>query len=370
MNKSLLKLGVAMANQEVVMIATNQIDFDPENPRFYRLNNAHSEAAVIEEMLDDEGAQDLMLSIGQKGYFPGEPLLVIQEATGKYTVIEGNRRLAAVKLLNGEVLPPERRKKSIAIIQAEVKEQPPFELPCLIYKTRREILRYLGYRHITGIKEWDSLSKAKYLAQLREEFYGELEQVDQLRALAKDIGSKSGYVGQLLTGLSIYLRAEDSKFFGLQLEPKDIEFTYITTALGYQKIHEWLGLEGSTDIQIAGLIEDNLKHAYAWMFVKNQQGQTILGETRRLDEMAAVVSSADAITVLLETGNLSEAYLYTDGPQASLEKALDAAIKNVRVVWNMLPKINPITASHQALSESLFEDIKSIRNVIREKLED
>lgn len=370
MDKSLLKLGVAMANQEVVMIATKKIDFDPDNPRFYRLNNAHSEAAVIEEMLDDEGAQALMLSIGQKGYFPGEPLLVVQGETGRYTVIEGNRRLAAVKLLNGEVLPPDRRRKSIAIIKAEAIEKPPIELPCLIYKTRKEILRYLGYRHITGIKEWGSLSKAKYLAQLRDEFYGALGQKDQLRSLANDIGSTPGYVGRLLTGLSIYHRAEDSKFFGLQLEPKDIEFTYITTALGYQKIYEWLGLQGSTDILITGLVEDNLKLAYAWMFVKDQQGHTILGETRRLDEMAAVVSNGDAITVLMKTGDLSEAYLYTDGLQVALEKAFGAAIKNVRVVWNMLPKINPITANHQTLSENLFEEIKSIRNVIREKLED
>ncbi|WP_036301751.1 ParB N-terminal domain-containing protein [Methylotenera sp. L2L1] len=359
-----------MANVEVVMIKTEEIDFDPENPRFYRLNKSQSEDAVIEEMLDDEGAQDLMLSIGQKGYFPGEPLLVIKEQSGRYTVIEGNRRLAAVKLLNGQVLPPTRRKTSIATIITEAIEKPPFELPCLVYKTRKEILRYLGYRHITGIKEWDSLSKAKYLAQLRDEFYNGVEQQKQLKALAKDIGSKPGYVGQLLTGLAIYLRAEDSKFFGLNLEPKDIEFTYITTALGYKKIHEWLGLQGSTDIEIAGLVEENLKFAYAWMFIKDQQGQTILGETRKLDELAAVVASDDARTVLMETGNLAEAYLYTEGPQASLENALDSAIKNVKVVWSMILKISPLTTSHQALAEKLFEDVKSIRNVIRDKLED
>lgn len=359
-----------MANQEVEMIPTSQIDFDPENPRFYRLNNAHSEAAVIEEMLDDEGAQDLMLSIGQKGYFPGEPLLIIQEATGKYTVIEGNRRLAAVKLLNGEVLPPARRKTSIAEIQAEAIVEAPTELPCLKYSSRREVLRYLGYRHITGIKEWDSLSKAKYLDQLRTEFYADLDEENQLKSLAKDIGSRSDYVGKLLTALSLCMRAyEDKKFFDLPLESKDIEFSYITTALGYRKIQNWLGLKSPTDIAMQGLVNENLKRAFSWMFVKDQQGKTILGESRKLDEMAAIVASDDAIAVLVETGRLSEAFLYTDGPQASLEKALDEATKHVRVVWNMLPKINPITTNHQTLSEGLFEDIKPIRNVIREKLE-
>lgn len=359
-----------MANVEVVMLKSEEIDFDPENPRFYRLNKASSEAEVIEEMLDDEGAQALMLSIGQKGYFPGEPLLVVKEKTGRYTVIEGNRRLAAVKLLNKQILPPERRKKSIATILAEAVVTPPTELPCLIYKTRKEILRYLGYRHITGIKEWDSLSKAKYLSQLRAEFYDGKDLQFQLKSLANDIGSKPGYVGQLLTGLAIYLRAENSKFFGLKLEPKDIEFTYITTALGYKKIQDWLGLNGSSDIDIAGLVNDNLKHVYAWMFVKDQQGHTILGETRKLDELADVVGSEDARTVLMETGNLAEAYLYTDGPQVALENAFSSAIKTVNTVWSMLLKTSPLTTNHQSLAEKLFDDIKTVRNVIREKIED
>ncbi len=60
-----------MADQEVQMISTSALDFDPENPRFYRLNNAYNVSAVIEEMLDDESVQDLMRSIGQKGYFSG-----------------------------------------------------------------------------------------------------------------------------------------------------------------------------------------------------------------------------------------------------------------------------------------------------------
>lgn len=358
-----------MASQKVEMIKTNEINFDPENPRFYRLNNAHSVQAVIEEMLDDESVQDLMLSIGQKGYFEGEPLLVTQE-NGHYTVIEGNRRLAAVKLLNGEVLPPSRRKAGVNNIQLEVVVPPPTELPCLLYENRRDVLRYLGYRHITGIKEWDSLSKAKYLAQLREEFYDNLEQQEQMRSLAKDIGSRRDYVAQLLTALALYIKAENSKFFGLPINAKDVEFSYITTALGYTNISSWLGLEGKTDISMSGLVEDNLKRAFSWMFAKDQKGQTILGESRNLATMAAVVANQDAIAVLDDTGRLSDAYLYTDGPQAALENAIEQASKQVSIVWKMLPKTNPHTANHLSLSETLFDDVKAVRNFLREKLED
>ncbi len=361
-----------MTDKSVEMISTERLDFDPDNPRFYRLNNAHNVQAVIEEMLDDENVQDLMLSIGQKGYFPGEPLLVVKskESEGRYIVVEGNRRLAAVKLLNGEILPPSRRKNSIGEIKSDAAAIPPRELPCLSYDDRRDVLRYLGYRHITGIKQWDSLSKAKYLAQLRNDFYPHLPQQQQMRSLAKEIGSRPDYVAQLLTALSLYIKAENAKFFGLPIQAKDVEFSYITTALNYTNICDWLGLESRTDIAMLKLQEENLKRIFSWMFAKDQQGRTILGETRNLDEMAAVVFNEEAVKVLEDTHKLSEAYLYTDGPQAALEKAMSEAGVKLQVIWNMLPRIKPLTQAHLQQAEDLFDEIKSVRNYLRDKLED
>lgn len=356
--------------QTVRPIKTTALAFDPENPRFYRLNDASSVDAIIEEMLDDESVQDLMLSIGQKGYFEGEPLLVVEQGKGNFVVVEGNRRLAAVKLLNGDIQPPSRRVTSIRDIRDGVAVQPPSELPCLVYKQRRDVLRYLGYRHITGIKEWDSLSKAKYLAELRREFYAGGTLAEQLKGLAKDIGSRSDYVGQLLTALGLYICAENKKFFGLPIQARDVEFSYITTALNYKNICTWLGLDSRNDVEMPGLDLDNLKKSFGWMFSKDQLGKTILGESRNLDQLAAVVSNPSAIAVLGETARLSEAYLYTDGPEAALGEALRQAAEKVRVVWNMLPKTKPLTEDHLAQAEDLFDQVRSIRSHLREKLEE
>jgi hypothetical protein len=358
-----------MPNQQVQLIPTRKLEFDPQNPRFYRLNDSHSVGEVIEEMLDDESVQDLMLSIGQKGYFEGEPLLVVRSSGGAYTVVEGNRRLAAVKLLNREISPPTRRQNSVAVIREEAVVPPPTSLPCLVYDSRREVLRYLGYRHITGIKEWDSLSKAKYLSELRTEFYAAQPEAEQLRSLARDIGSRTGYVGQLLTALSLYIRAEEKKFFRLPINADGVEFSYITTALNYKTICAWLGLDGKNDIEMRSLDERNLKKMFAWFFAKDQQGRTILGESRNLSELAAIVTSGDAIKVLETTGRLSEAYLYTDGPEVALSNALDQVNERLRVVWNMMPGTRPLTSSHLEQAEQAFVSCKDIRGYLRDKLE-
>ena len=57
-----------MQPKPIEYIKTKDLAFDPENPRFYRLNNAGEENVVVEGMLDDESVHDLMLSIGQQGY--------------------------------------------------------------------------------------------------------------------------------------------------------------------------------------------------------------------------------------------------------------------------------------------------------------
>ncbi|HHT7436087.1 TPA: ParB N-terminal domain-containing protein [Raoultella planticola] len=355
-------------DNKIVEIDTKKLDFDPQNPRFFRLNDASNASTVIEEMLDDESVHDLMLSIGQQGYFPGEPLLAVKDG-GQYIVVEGNRRLAAVKLLNGDLQPPKRKSKGVLEIIEDTTHKPK-KLPCIIYENREDVLRYIGYRHITGVKEWDSLSKAKYLKELCDTFYANEDKDVVLKSLAREIGSKAHYVATLLTALNLYEVAHGSDFFDLPMKAADVEFSYITTALGYSKITSWLGLQDKKDFIDPELNEDNLKRLFSWFFVPDQQGRTIIGESRRIKDIAAVVEKNEAIDVLIRSSNLDEAYLYTSGEKVALDKALNAASVKLRVVWDMLLKAKEITAEHEEAASDIFDMSKNIRNQIRSKRED
>jgi DNA-binding transcriptional ArsR family regulator len=354
--------------KNIEFIKTSILSFDPKNPRFYRLNDASSDSAVIEEMLDDESVHDLMLSIGQQGYFPGEPLLVFEDGDRR-VVAEGNRRLAAVKLLNGELNAPARKSKSVEDIKNDTTNKPD-ELPCLVYSSREEVLRYIGYRHITGVKEWDSLSKAKYLKELCEEFYSNTPKEEILKNLAREIGSKPHYVGALLTALKMYETAQEKRFFNLKMDENDVEFSYITTSLSYTSITEWLGLEDKRDFDTPKIEEDNLKDLFAWCFVRDQQGRTIIRESRRIKDIAKIVENDDAVSVLRETGDMDQAYLYTNGQQEALEEAMQMASARLRVVWNMLLKLQKYESDDEESANQLFEMAKKIRTHIRSARED
>ena len=73
--------------------------------------------------------------------------------------------------------------------------------------------------------------------------------------------------------------------------------------------------------------------------------------------------------MLEETGKLSEAYLYSEGPQLALSRAMELAQERVQLVWELLPRTSPLTAQHLAQAEKLAEDTRSIRAYLRDKLE-
>ena len=58
-------------------LKVTELDFDPLNPRFFSQDTGLSESEIVERMLDNEKALELVLSIGEKGFYEGEPLLVV-----------------------------------------------------------------------------------------------------------------------------------------------------------------------------------------------------------------------------------------------------------------------------------------------------
>src|SRR5882762_9376812 len=102
-------------NKSIQYEKVDNLLFDPDNPRFPSTLNGEDEDEVLDWMLKDATIVELMGSIGEQGYFPGEPLLVVPaKKGGKYYVVEGNRRLSAVKLLLKPNLAP-TKKKSVQI---------------------------------------------------------------------------------------------------------------------------------------------------------------------------------------------------------------------------------------------------------------
>jgi len=308
-------------------ISVGELQFDHHNPQLPRRLDASNEAAVLEWMLEDATILELMGSIGEQGYFAGEPLLVVPAGEGLATVVEGNRRLAAVKLLRRPELAPVRKKAVRTVSDAaKVKPDDLHELPAVVYHGREDILSYLGYRHITGIKAWNPLAKARYLADLLPTV-GEGTSAERYRAAAREIGSRADYVQRLLTGLAVYNEiAEENSFFKIpKLDEESLDFSLVTTALGYTAIIEFLGLQDDMETELEGLDTGRLRELMTWMFEENDQGETRLGESRNLRQLSAIVGNERALAAFRGHSSLETAYVLTSGPSNAFTSALLAA---------------------------------------------
>ena len=287
------------------------LKFDPENPRLPESIDGDNESQVLEWMLDDASLIELMGSIGEQGYFPGEPLLGYMQKDGTAIVVEGNRRLAAVKvLLDPNVAPT--KKKTTSAISAESKNKPS-ELPIFIYPTREHILAYLGYRHVTGIKAWDPLAKAKYLKQLFDTDKAKDVQ-EKFRVLAKKIGSRSDYVARLLAGYSLYEKISENDFFGIKGLDDDLDFSILYTATSYSNLTGFLGLKSAADPTLAGLVLDRLVELVTWLFETTADGKTRIGESRNLKELNKIVENKTALEKWRAGTSLETAVMFTESP--------------------------------------------------------
>jgi ParB-like chromosome segregation protein Spo0J len=102
-------------------------------------------------------ARELVPSFIENGYIPYEPLIVRPQGSA-FSVIEGNRRLAALRSMANSEDPVERR----AVEQHHL-ESP----PCLIFGgDEKQLLAYLGLRHLSKTKDWSTSAKGAFVERV------------------------------------------------------------------------------------------------------------------------------------------------------------------------------------------------------------
>jgi len=241
--------------------------------------------------------------------------------------------------------------RTISKISEEATHKPG-QIPALIYNNRKEILNYLGYRHITGIKEWDPLQKARYLEQLADSLSIDNE-AELHESLAKTIGSKRYYVAQLLTGLNIYRKIKEQEYFDIEdLDEEQIDFSLLTTSLNYSSLSNFLELNSNRDPSLTGLNLDKLETFTNWLFKKNASGKTRVGESRNLKLLSKIVEFDKALEKFEDGDPLEEAVKYTDQPDEIFSISIREAkreLKNANEYIHMVK--NPKTHDHEILSE-------------------
>ena len=96
--------GVNIAPKHTGKVPTDQLDFDPNNPRLVEdgIKNP-TDAEVILSLADMADLSEVVESVAANGYIDIEPIIG-QKIGSRWRVLEGNRRLAAIRILQKPAL--------------------------------------------------------------------------------------------------------------------------------------------------------------------------------------------------------------------------------------------------------------------------
>src|SRR3989338_9008124 len=79
-------------------LSVTNLHLDAKNPRLGREVSGRAPREIIQYLFDHDKAYEVAELIAKHGYFPSEPLIAVWE-DNHHVVVEGNRRLAALKAL-------------------------------------------------------------------------------------------------------------------------------------------------------------------------------------------------------------------------------------------------------------------------------
>lgn len=215
-------------------IAEEDLRFDDQNPRVAEEEKA-TQRDLLTSLWRDFAVDELALSIAANGYFQHEPLFATKE-NGAFVVIEGNRRLAAVRLLRHADLRNEVGATDLPRINKARREELA-TLPVVVCP-REGIWQYVGFKHVNGPQPWRSHSKAQYIAWVHNELRVSLEDI------AEQIGDRHQTVRRLYRALMVLEQAEDVGVFHVDdRATKRFSFSHLYTGLDYKGFENFLGIK-------------------------------------------------------------------------------------------------------------------------------
>ena len=365
-------------DKKIVEVALENLWLDEENPRLPE-SVSRDQNSMLDYIAESTSIDELMSVIAQNGYFPGEPLIVVPRDTedGGYTVVEGNRRLTALKILQDPSVcsDPSLRMQDIVKL-ASFK---PTQIPVVIQEKREDVLPYLGYRHITGIKQWEPLSKARYIGQLFHNTDAKDEARVRYGEIAQTIGSRRDHIKRNLDALAIYEEIEEHDFYGIEnLDEKSIKFSVLSTALADTRIANFVGIahtdadgnhqQGDPFIDKTSLKKEAVSDLIRWLFEPDEQGKTKVGESRNIRQLSAVVNSPKALKAFRDGASLRTAYYLTEDNKTDfinlLYQAESALIEAAGMVANV-----PYSEEAMTASRRVRESIASIGLTLKSKQE-
>lgn len=341
---------------------------DPNNPRFSELGEELN--PVPDGRFADEKVQtntfekmknpifdvaELRDTIKTIGYLPMDRIVVRrwkgQSPNGKpkFIVIEGNRRVTALKwLINLHNIGKETFDES--------QMQNFTELECLLLNDElapsSASLILPGLRHVSGIKEWGAYQKAKAVHALRKGGMSSQE-------AAQSLGLSTRAANNAYRCFLALEQMKSDEEFEEYAEPR--KYSYFEEVFKRPNVKNWLDWSDEKECFCA---DERLREFYSWMIPQGEDNpEPKLAEAKSVRDLSQILSDENAMTILRSadgTMRRALARFEADHPEDWYPKVLAATAAIKSLTPDML----------RALDDSTIKTLGELRQRIEQAFKD
>lgn len=289
-------------HNEILYASLDELCLDSKNPRLGRhVTKEDLDQHQVLELMKDWALDELAVSFLESGFWPQEALLVVKEPSERLVVVEGNRRVAALRFLRDAKDGRPASRKWAELARTTVIPQTLFDrIPYILADSRADVEAFLGFRHVTGIKQWAPAEKAEYIARL-------IDSGLSYQQVTSRIGSKVDAVRRNYIAYRILLQMEAVE--GISLQHVEEKFSVLFLALREGGVQKFLGVNNRAEpAQAEKPVPERKLRRLAefaeWLFGTDKK-PPLFTDSRYVTKFARVLESRDGVAYLQATENPS-----------------------------------------------------------------
>lgn len=234
-------------------------------------------------------------------------------------------------------------------------------VPYILADSRKDVQAYLGFRHVTGIKQWDPAEKAEYISEL-------IESGLTYKEVTELIGSKISSVRHSYVSFRILLQMDEEK--RIHVPSVEKKFSVLTLSLRTDGVQSYLGVKMLLDPDKAkrpippSKINHLVKFAL-WLFGNNEKGiDPIITDSRKIEQFGKVLQSTKALQYLEKTPSprFQTAYRIAGGDAADVADYIEQACFQLEEALGVIHHVTTAPRVQEA-SKRMVKDVEQLLTV-------
>lgn len=289
-----------------------------------------------------EGIQDLLDSFRSNGFLKVDVIQLKTLGSNNFLVLEGNRRVTALKVLQEEY----NKGYDIGKLDPKIFASVPSEIHDNESPTDHLII--MGLKHISGNKTWPAINQAKLIYDYLSPFWKSPEYIVKENELCESLGITMYKLRNSQRAYHFILQYKESDF-GDQFKSEKYAIFEETTKK--PTIKSWLGWD---EDDYRAKSSSNVDRFFKWISQYEEYGEEydegyetkviepIISRSIEIRDLSKFIDDEHALAVMEDDGSVAQA-LYESGniDKVNYEKSLKELEKNINELDRLKDLLSP-----------------------------